>query len=221
MNIKILKAACVSLALSTSCYVNANLIENGDFETGDLSNWNVSSNGNSGCDTDWTVALNDDGICWNLLADPSAGYEAYNSFDGNGPQTFALSQMVDLGALNSYSLAFDYAVTGDNGWTWPIERTFSVIITDGSLVETLFSKSIKSINDPSWFSEVVSFDHSVFAAMDLANISISFNAFIPENFTGPASLGLDNVALTQVPEPSTLAIFALGILGLTSRKIKK
>ena len=43
---------------------------------------------------------------------------------------------------------------------------------------------------------------------------------------GPNNFALDNfqfggVAHTQVPEPSTLAIFALGLIGLASRRFKK
>jgi hypothetical protein len=37
----------------------------------------------------------------------------------------------------------------------------------------------------------------------------------------PASGFLDDVTTSQVPEPSTIAIFALGIVGLASRRFKK
>ncbi|MCJ8321920.1 MAG: PEP-CTERM sorting domain-containing protein [Colwellia sp.] len=52
------------------------------------------------------------------------------------------------------------------------------------------------------------------------SISFGFKANTDQGWTDEA-FGLDNVVVTSVPEPTTLAIFALGIIGLVSRRLKK
>jgi len=54
-------------------------------------------------------------------------------------------------------------------------------------------------------------------------VSLNFDWFVPENFTGPAFFQLDNVrSVAGVAEPTTLALLALGLAGFGfSRKKKK
>tara|TARA_B110000503_G_scaffold56880_1_gene91053 strand:+ start:723 stop:1196 length:474 start_codon:yes stop_codon:yes gene_type:complete len=60
------------------------------------------------------------------------------------------------------------------------------------------------------------------SAFENQTVRLNFVWDIPQQFTGPAFFQLDNIrSSTSVPEPSTLAIFALGLMGLASRRFKK
>ena len=53
-------------------------------------------------------------------------------------------------------------------------------------------------------------------------VRLNFDWHIPEDMTGPGFFQLDNVRSTAtIPEPSTLAIFGLGMIGLASRRFQK
>jgi hypothetical protein len=82
-------------------------------------------------------------------------------------------------------------------------------------VFTVVGGASNSLNVMSLLNERVSSDANYFA--------LHFNGNTSDIYTQPsngASLFL-NVNYTDVPEPSTLAIFALGIMGLASRRFKK
>ena len=57
-------------------------------------------------------------------------------------------------------------------------------------------------------------------------IEVSGDAAASKGGRGPSlvllgTTSFDNLAVTQVPEPSTLAILSLGIMGLASRRFNK
>ena len=219
------------------------LLNNGGFETGNFSGWNqVTSNGSSridGCNTDWTVKSTDD-ICnytSTVLNNPIEGdFAAFNSFDGDGPQSFIIEQDISLGAGNiaNAELSWLYSI----GWNFGLgdpraqERIFSLEFQDSldNLIGRVFEIKIDT-NDGmigliDWTSQTTDVT-GLLQGFEGQTVTLVAEAFIPESFTGPATLGFDNVslnittienaAITDVPEPSVLALFLAGLLGL--RKI--
>ena len=53
-------------------------------------------------------------------------------------------------------------------------------------------------------------------------VSLNFDWFVPQEFTGPAFFQLDNIRSTaNAPEPSTLALLGLGLAGISFSRKKK
>jgi len=225
--------ACFSLIPTLSFAVE--LVNNGGFETGNFSGWNqVTSNGSSNtCDTDWTVAATDT-ICnftSTVLNNPVEGsFAAFNSFDGNGPQSFIIEQDISLGAgiIANAELSWLHSI----GWNFSLgsaatqERIFSLGFQDSldNLIGNVFEIKIDT-NDGimgmiDWTSQTTDVT-GLLQGFEGQTVTLVAETFIPQNFTGPATLGFDNVSLdittADVPEPSVLALFLAGLLGL--RKI--
>ncbi|MGR9053198.1 MAG: hypothetical protein ACU84J_11160, partial [Gammaproteobacteria bacterium] len=89
-------------AILTSPAEAVELLINGNFETGDFSGWTATANGTGGCDTDWNVSSIGGSTATgcqpgvfggNFPGAPGEGtFSAYNSFDGDAPQQFRLTQ---------------------------------------------------------------------------------------------------------------------------------
>ena len=144
---------------------------------------------------------------------------ATHGFDGGGPGTISIAQDIGTIDLSSSLLTFDYRVAWDM-LSFPgssQDRVFSVVLRPsggGTAIETF---EILRAN-----SGTVNLDSGALSgSVDLSahvgtDAQISFEAFIPEEFTGPAYFQLDNVAL--VPEPSSALLLGLGAFGLVSRR---
>lgn len=202
---------------------HAGVIANGSFETGNFAGWGVidlaspynpltvRSNGyNSGFFT--TSATN--GV-----------FSATHGFDGGGPGTIRIFQ--DIGIVDSLTnlLSFDYrAAWMMSPYGGTIDRTFSLnVFQQGtfSLIganEILRARKLTDNFDTGALS--TSINLSSFIGQ---SIRISFDAVIPQNFTGPAFLQLDNVRLSStpvastVPEPNSALVFGLIAIGLSVR----
>ena len=138
--------------------------------------------------TGWTIVPTSD------LANADSGY--FFTFDNDGFS--GLSQDVATDSLYSYELSFDskaHQISGN-------EMQFQI---DGS--------SFDVVTTTDWTTTTYNF-----MGTDSANIL----SFLFSTDSGTGTWNFDNVSLTaslvEVPEPTTLVIFALGLMGLAARR---
>lgn len=210
------------LSAAISLNATAGMITNGDFQTCDLTGWQTDSFsvGSPGYDTDFVVA-NDAGDC-----------SAQVSIDYFDTQEFFVNTLftdLDLTASEGMGLqlSFDWSFLGEEqGWD-PLGRDYwFAALGDGSGLyygaDGEFGQLLEGFDyDSQSFN--VDLDSSFY---NTAGWTLEFQllAGFDVNFLG-STLQIDNVQLNsyklpveQVPEPSTIAIFILGSLGLLTRK---
>jgi len=212
------------------------LLTNGGFEDGRIYPW-ARSNAHLGgsCNETWTTSSiggSDATSCLpgNSSTIPEApiegNYAAYNSFDGEGPkeyrlwQSFEIPVVVDSAVLSWYQtysiqLYSDFAT---------VPRQFMVELrdeNDQTSLGIIEQQTIGTIGGPR--TDVDWTRYSVDMTDLLSDhagqtVSLAFRSVVPEYFTGPGGFGLDDVSLqvgvAAVPEPSTYAMAAAGLVGL-------
>ena len=231
-----------SLGLASLIIVNpgnASII-NGGFETGDFAGWTQVSNlGGSGCATDWYVSPTDTQCQFaSTILNPAieGSFAAYNSFDGPGPVSFSIEQDIALGSdtLSTADLGWSHTVGWNFGLGIPatLDRVFSMSFLDSSdnLIGEAFNLSIGPADGVSGFIDWTANSVDVLGLLsgfEGQTVTLLVDTLIPQNFSGPGSLGLDDIQLalttTSVSEPETLALLGLGlaVLGLRSRMREK
>lgn len=232
MNMNMLKSAIAGLILSTSTFANASLIDLNAWSGTSGGNWVVDGSGTSVLQTingQPTYFLSDNNYI-NKKFDGTFGVETtgdddfigfvfgYNSnndfllFDwkqGNqaGAESgFTLSKISgsDVDYWNHTDsditvLASDYA--GNNGWADNTVYDFSLDFT---------TTGIKiDINGTNIFDVSGSFNSGKFGFYNYSQSQVRYTGFEEE------------ISPSAIPEPSTFAIFALGMIGLVSRRFKK
>jgi len=215
MKVKILKSILGGLMIIFSNWVHATLITNASFETGDFTGWitqdlttpfSAMQVGGSGVNP-WASFFS---------SSPTDGsFAALHGFDGNGPGMIKIGQ--DITVTSSSIITFDYRAAWQTTFNASLERNFFVSIEEsgGGVVFETFNILTVPIND------TISDTGDLFGSIDLSayngqTINLNFVWDVPENFTGPAFFQLDNVR--SIPEPTTIAILALGIIGLATRR---
>ena len=213
MNIKFLKATLVGFVLSVSCVMNianAGLISSDDYDLTEIgglwtygyTNWNAMSQyGNFG-----NVSSERDKI-ESLLSD---GYSDYYGRDLNFNGTYAWNAS---DSSTNYFLTFQF------------DQVFQFESVD-IITSRLFNQfSVEFFNNGIWNTA----DYSNLSTGGKANgvtESLIFAPVISDmmRIRVGRNTSLHEVAVygsaTTVPEPSTLAIFALGMIGLASRRFK-
>ena len=205
MNIKMLKAAVAGLVLSISGFTNAGIIFD-DSTAGELTvSWDETytlSSSNFINDYLFLVVENafntEDGAGWL----PESNIEQYGSI--NGGTSFLLGDWY--------------------GWQYRGGPEFDYDTRDLVFGLTSSSMSTFNIGDEFTWSGMMTFstDGNVFRLADNVNDFTTTSYLANDN--GRHSLTSEttiNLASVDVPEPSTLAIFALGIMGLAARRFKK
>lgn len=218
MKFKMLKAVFAGLVLTASGFANAALIEhvtNGDFETGDFTGWTTVNTG-SGL---WNI--NDGTLSTRFGTQPAIGgsFDAVTTQRGAGfhnlYQEFTLSN-----SFNSLLFSWSDRLQSGANFSEP-NQEFRVLIQDltGALIHEVFSTNP---GDPRTQvgPNIRSFDlTTILSSYAGQGIRVSFQE---QDNRGFFSATIDNVSFTsEVPEPSTLAILALGLIGLGTRRFKK
>lgn len=198
MKTALLAAALLAVAAPAAA---ANLIVNGDFETGSLAGWTLDDIGSGS----WYVIGNGAGTALNGFFTPTlAGGGSFVAMtDQFGPGSHTLSQTLALSG-GSFKLTFD-ALGNDTSNSGGAPDQQYIVSVDGTRIAG-------PIIDPAWGS--YSFTLSLSAGVH----TFSFQENDDRNFY---SGGLDNVSLTAaVPEAPTWAmlIAGFGLVGTALRR---
>jgi hypothetical protein len=215
MRIKMLKAAVVGLVLSVSGFANAGLILHTDrtsWESG-VGVYNTVDFNEYTSDISFEDNLLSIGHGMSIITSgtPVSGRNILDT----SPFAFARTIdgtpdiMPDVNSTSTFSIFFDTLTTGwgaDFRW---MDAGTTIELYNGT---TLLTSYIDLGNSSSQF---IGFELTGSDALNRIN-------FVRTS-TGNDNIVLDNLSVTAnaVPEPSTLAIFALAIMGLASRRFKK
>jgi hypothetical protein len=176
------------------------IITNGSFETGDFTGWVASDIGVPFYLLDVRTAGTSPGF--GLLDATTEGtWAVTHGFDGGGPGTIDISQDLNIPAGFSAELSFDWRAGWNFLGTATIPRTFDVVIEPSGGGAPLQTTNILSALPPPTTvpdngPQVAVVDLSAFAGQ---SIRVKLSSFIPQNFTGPAHLQIDNVVLDIEP----------------------
>lgn len=211
----------VAFSIISASVAHSAVISNGSFESGDFTGWSVSDLSDPFYPLSVTLNGNSPGFDFFSSTATNGVYSAVLGFDGNGPGTIRIFQ--DIGTVDALSklLTFDYRAAWDMTYGASQSRTFTVSIYDSGTLTTLASYQILQADagttnlDSGNLSGVINL-----VPFEGQNVGVSFDFYIPEAYTGPAFFQLDNVQLS-VPEPTSIAIFGLGALGLAYRARRK
>lgn len=187
----------------------ANLILNPGFETGDTTGWSVL--GASGTSAYLNVLSPNNG--------PSAPgtYDAY-MYNVIPAANLALQQSTALGSATpglvnySFDLKVDSSLVGGVVFIhlWDINATGGVIDQGPGLKGPYFNTGWQTYTG-SWT-----------APANVDHFEIEFDCTTGAGSGSTEAIEVDNVSLTQVPEPATLSLAALGLLGAwTFRRSRK
>ncbi|MBN2475222.1 MAG: beta-propeller fold lactonase family protein [Pirellulales bacterium] len=195
--------------------ITEDLIINGGFETGDFSGWQAESNG-LGELTRWTVGPAGGGFFFD--SQPLAGrYSAYNGFDGQSGLHYTLRQEITIPAhAREATLTTNHRITYGEGGSAAELRTFNIEVWD-AVEEVLLA----SYEQPVWVSGPeldLGWTTQTFELAEHAGktVGIVFAEWVPESYTGPALLELDEVRLTVVPgalDPPEVDAYTLDLTG--------
>ena len=202
-------------------------IINGGFETGDLTGWTFTGETQNSFDSRVLGGGFTDAATWaenfNFFAPEKmeGNYSFFSGFDGP-VQEITLSQ--DIGVIDQFTTAVSFDVRA--GWDLDtysaqatdvinnggvvLDREIKVVITDNNTQETLVSQSLFNASggdlvlDSGFQTVGINFQNIVGN-----DVTMSFVQNIPQAYTGPALIQLDNIQLQQtfIPEPSSYALF--------------
>jgi hypothetical protein len=210
-------------------------IINGGFETGDLTGWTLIGETENSFDSrveggEFTAAT-----AWannfNFFTPDNmeGNYSFFSGFDGP-VQEITLSQ--DIGVIDEFTTAVSFNVragwdletyAAQSGYAVIEDREIKVVITDNTTQQTLLSQSLfnavggEKVLDSGLQTVGINFQNIVGS-----DVTMSFVQNIPQGYTGPALIQLDNIQLQQtfVPESGSYALFA-GIIALSLIAIRR
>ncbi|MFO0250782.1 MAG: hypothetical protein ACK56X_16220, partial [Planctomyces sp.] len=127
-----LAVACVAVLVASAGQVQAGIITNGGFETGDFTGWTATSNVGGGIIelVPWTVSGSGGGFFLNSSPN-SGGFSAYNGFDGGAGLEYRLYQDVSIDA-SSATLTTNHRIVYLGDGTSSLDRIFEINVLDTS-----------------------------------------------------------------------------------------
>ena len=215
-------------------------IINGGFETGDLTGWTFTGETQNSFNSRVLGGEFTEAATWanefNFFTPESmeGNYSFFSGFDGP-VQEITLSQ--SIGIIDEFTTAVSFDVRA--GWDLDtysanstdvinnngvvLDREIKVVITDNNTKETLVSQSLFNASggdlvlDSGFQTVGINFQNIVGH-----DVTMSFVQNIPQAYTGPALIQLDNIQLQQtfIPEPGTFALLA-GLMALSYIAIRK
>ncbi len=194
-NSHLLGAVCVILS-SISGAANANLIVNGSFETGDLTDWSSSGN---------ILVTNAQGSTDGIFAG------LFNGADTTGDGILSQSFSTVIG--DTYRLEFDYgvfkaALAPPQTQNMEVELIGGVVLLDTILTET--------------GSSPISFTTFLFDfTADSTTTTLRFTDMTTSAQSVSHDFMLDRVSVAAVPIPAAVWLFGSGLLGLIGIARKK
>ena len=226
-----LTVACVALLMATAAQVRAGFITNGSFEDRHFLAWGLSDL--SSPHLPLTVRGNgfNSGFGFFSTQATQGSFSATHGFDGNGPGTIRIFQ--DIGTVDSSSnlLSFDYRVGWDmlNYGGSSLDRVLALNVYQAGTFSQLGGFELLRLPARTRNSDTGNFLGSVdLSSFSGQSIRISFDAQVPQSFTGPAFFQLDNVRLSQapqapaaVPEPSSLALCGIGAVWMAIGGVRR
>jgi len=185
---------------SAASFANANLLTNGDFEA------NVGLSGSN-----WGIYQSIDG--WNKFDGPGIEIQRntiiaaqsgnqYVELDSN----YNSSMYQEISGLNvggEYELSFWYHARTNNGYNDNGINVYWGEYLPGDVALSI--DGLKQVNTPGWIEQTVKL---------VASAETMFLMFAATGYSNSLGGFIDNVSLTAVPEPGTLALFGLGLMGL-------
>jgi len=206
MKLKFLKATFLSLIFTASSFVHAGIIVFDDrnaFESY-LSSYQVDDF------EDFVTGVKTNPLVRNDFTIDGSTYQAHATY----PYSDSLAHTKDTGYLWNYAVNSDTTITFENG--------FNAIGFDFTQIHYANTSQVLNVmhEGVTYTSNALANNWKFFGLINttgnIANVSFNHN---------PTYMGMDNVITgvhsTDIPEPSTLAIFALGMIGLASRRFKK
>lgn len=185
---------------SAATFANANLLTNGDFEA------NVGLSG-----TSWGVYQSIDG--WNKFDGPGieiqrntvvAAQSGNQYVELDSHYNSSMYQIVSgLNVGGAYELNFWYHARTNNGYNDNGIAVYWGEYLPGDVALSI--DHLKQVNTPGWIEQTVKL---------IASAETMYLMFAATGYSNSLGGFVDNVSLTAVPEPGTLALFGLGLMGL-------
>lgn len=198
----------------------AEVLTNGDFETGDFTGWTATSASNDGgCGDDWSVSPTGS-TCSSVGGGVAGGggFSAYNSFDGPGPIQYRLTQTFLVPAnITTASLAWLQSISASAP-----DRSFTVELADvtDTVIHGIISNQVIPNGTSTPWTPFANDLTALLQAHEGETVTLAFTSIIPQTFTGPGGLGLDNVSLDVVtgaapaPPAPPKSVPTMGIWGI-------
>ncbi len=187
---------------SAAVVPSTELLVNGSFEIGDFTGWGTKDAADPCCRPLAVLAAPD--------VVPTDGlYAVGQGFDGCGPDTIEFWQDVAIPAALSATLTFDWEVPSVRN-SGSMDRTFDVVVEPGGGGASLMSTNIYTaasgfIGSAGPVSSVI--DMSAYVD---STIRVKFFTTIPECFTGPGNLQVDNISLSATVDTEAPVITLTG-----------